>query len=481
LESISIPSSVREIKKFAFQYSGIKSIDLPASTKLGEGAFRNSAISELKLPNKLKEIPKSMCYQCKTLTSIKIPNSVRRIGETAFVGTSLKKLSIGKLVEWIGERALSINGLKKVVFKGSTEGFEGNIFTYGDLEEVTFDWRRIKHGMFADLENLSTVNVGKRLQSIGRGAFSLTDSLKTINLPKSVLTINESAFAGSGLIKFKIPPKVDEIKKETFYLCRNLEKVDFNYKLTSIKDSAFYHTDMLKSVVLPENLKTIGRDAFRWSGLSGHLRIPKNVERIGSGAFRGTKLSSISLPIGGIKYLDIPRNAFPRKVEISYYKPGDKNDETGNNEDTVEANVNETSTGTNRDDNLIGTKVDDILTGKKGNDVIRGDQGDDVISGGMGRDDLYGGKGEDMFVITRKSSIGENNIDFIHDYEKGEKIRFEGFEGGTGKFSVYLEGKDTVIDYRGDAVGIIRDFQHNKWYFSDITADYMHIIFLKPL
>ena len=98
----------------------------------------------------------------------------------------------------------------------------------------------------------------------------------------------------------------------------------------------------------------------------------------------------------------------------------------------------------------------------------------------MGRDDLYGGKGEDMFVITRKSSIGEDNIDFIHDYEKREKIRLEGFDGGTAKFTVYLDGKDTVIDYRGDAIGIIRDFQYNKWYFSDMTSDFLHIIFLKP-
>ena len=126
------------------------------------------------------------------------------------------------------------------------------------------------------------------------------------------------------------------------------------------------------------------------------------------------------MPIGGINYLDIPRNAFPRNVEISYYKPGRKNDEIDKNEDPVETRVNDTSTGTNSDDNLIGTKGDDVLTGKKGNDVIRGEQGDDVISGGMGRDHLYGGKGIDKFVIMRKSSIGEDNIDFINDYRNGE-------------------------------------------------------------
>ena len=80
-------------------------------------------------------------------------------------------------------------------------------------------------------------------------------------------------------------------------------------------------------------------------------------------------------------------------------------------------------------------------------------------------------------MITRKSSIGDDNVSIIHDYKKGEKIRIKGFSGGTGVTSAYLDGKDTVIDYRGDTIGIIRDFQFKRRAFGNINIDYMDMFF----
>ena len=109
---IKIPNGIDFIGKAAFAYSKIKEFIIPASVEkmeanvfshcyelikvvfegndieaLGTGIFDNcTALTDVKLPSKLKYIPVETFKNCISLTSIEIPGTVREIGRDAFYG-----------------------------------------------------------------------------------------------------------------------------------------------------------------------------------------------------------------------------------------------------------------------------------------------------------------------------------------------------------------------------------------------------------
>lgn len=58
-------------------------------------------------------------YGCYDLTSIVLPDSIKRIEKSAFQSTSLTSVVIGKVLESIGEKAFSFYGLKDIHFNGT--------------------------------------------------------------------------------------------------------------------------------------------------------------------------------------------------------------------------------------------------------------------------------------------------------------------------------------------------------------------------
>ena len=150
------------------------------------------------------------------------------------------------------------------------------------------------------------------------------------------------------------------------------------------------------------------------------------------------------------------------------------------------SNKNDILNGTNRKDSLIGTNKDDVIIGKKGNDILKGEKGNDVIFGGLGRDKLYGGKGDDIFLITRESSIGADNIDSIYDFQNskgktydfkgGDIIRLQGFGIGRDGITLRRKGKDTVIDYYGDTIAVIHDSKFTDWLLGTGYAGYTNLM-----
>lgn len=62
--------------------------NVPSSvTKIAEGAFSNSGIQSITIPNGVQEIESYAFYGCASLTSVIIPNSMTKIEEGAFGGT----------------------------------------------------------------------------------------------------------------------------------------------------------------------------------------------------------------------------------------------------------------------------------------------------------------------------------------------------------------------------------------------------------
>ena len=110
LQSISLPDSVTEIGDSVFEACfALKTIRLSNNLKkIGTGAFRDSGVTELVIPEGVTLFPNDLCKGCKNLTSVTIPGTVKWIEDYNFSEcTALTSVVIPEGVEQIDYNAFS--------------------------------------------------------------------------------------------------------------------------------------------------------------------------------------------------------------------------------------------------------------------------------------------------------------------------------------------------------------------------------------
>ena len=230
LTSIVIPNSVATIGRSAFyNCSSLISITLPSveTTLIGESHFgymfgaNFAGDSDYYVPSSLKEviimggssIDSSAFYDCISLTSIIIPNSVTSIGSSAFYNCS------------------SLTSIK-----------------------ISDSVTRLGNNVFDGCSSLTSVIFGQNsgLTSIGSYAFRNCNNLKSINIPSKVTSIYSSAFYNcSSLINIIIPNSVTSIGSSAFYNCSSLTSIEIPESVTSIGNGAFTGCSSLQEITLP--------------------------------------------------------------------------------------------------------------------------------------------------------------------------------------------------------------------------------------
>ena len=283
LKSVKIPDTVTSIGKYAFgACTSLTSLAIPESvTSVGEKAFLNAAWYDNKpsglvyagkvayaykgtMPNNTSieikegttEIVTNAFLDCKGLTSISIPSSVKNVGVDAFENTT-----------WYQNQPDGLIYAGKVAYK-----YKGTMPENTSLE--------IKDGTL----------------SITDCAFSGCEGLTSISIPSSINKIGYRVFYHCGLTAITIPNSVVEIGEEAFYGC-DIESIDIPESVTYIGKGAFSSCSQLKDVSLPNSITSISDDLFSWCSLGfTSITIPNSVTSIGSCSFSGTRLVSIDIP-----------------------------------------------------------------------------------------------------------------------------------------------------------------------------------------
>ncbi|AOS47481.1 hypothetical protein HMPREF9005_1324 [Actinomyces sp. oral taxon 178 str. F0338] len=298
------------------------------AASLGEGAFADSGITRLSLPDSLTSIPARLVKNSSLLTEAVVGNAVTEIGEAAFSAAhSLKGLSVRQAdgstapgfpssLVTIGQEAFNATGLGSVDLPASVR-------TIGDAA-------------FNAIERLSHVGLNEGLVSIGSSAFRTT-GITEIVIPDSVTTVGSSAFSEcSALTSAHIGRGVEAGQlSDAFTSSRQLsgftvapdnasyEAVDgvlYSKDHTSLVvypagkgsgttytvldettriESGAFNSAPLKGVVLPSSLRSIGDWAFSGSYLES-LVLPKAFETFGECAFSGMP-SLARVDLGGTK------------------------------------------------------------------------------------------------------------------------------------------------------------------------------------
>lgn len=141
--------------------------------------FAQSGITELVLPDSLHEIPAGFCYGASRLRLVKMGDSVKKIGESAFEGCSA-----------LGEISLSL---------GITALPEGVFASCSSLEKVKLPTSITSIGVraFANCSKLSEIRLNEGLKKLSWFAFANCDKLTKVVVPDSVIYMDEEAFKDS--------------------------------------------------------------------------------------------------------------------------------------------------------------------------------------------------------------------------------------------------------------------------------------------
>ena len=314
--NVTIPNVIKgkkvtSIGNYAFKYCigryAVVTVSIPNSVKsIGEGAFLGcDKLTGITIPNSVVSIGGNAFYGCSSLTNITIPNSVKNM-TLAFYGCSnLTDINVGsKNKNYTSKDGVLFN-------KNITELIQ---YPRGNTRKsytIPNSVKKVAFGSFYGCSNLTDINVGSKNKNYASKdgvlfnkniteliQYPQGNTRKSYTIPNSVKIIENSAFIDcKNLSSITIPSSATSIGSSAFCGCDNLININIPKGVTEIKRETFYNCSVLTSVAIPSSVTQIGEKAFyNCSGLTD-ITIPDNVTQIGEKAFYNcSSLTSITIP-----------------------------------------------------------------------------------------------------------------------------------------------------------------------------------------
>lgn len=225
MTSITIPNSVVSIGEWAFASSNnLTELKLPNSiTNIGNHAFYSMrSLNKINIPTSMTSLDGFSLFQfCSKLTSIEIPSNISKIDNGAFLGSSITNIKIPNSVKYIGDQAFA------ECDKMTGIDIPGSVTQIGEMA-------------FRSCDSLSSISIANGTNSIKNYAFSECTNLKTVTIPNSVACIEYSAFSDcTSLTSVTLSSKMSCIEQNTFKNCKKLVSVTIPSSVTRIEQNAF--------------------------------------------------------------------------------------------------------------------------------------------------------------------------------------------------------------------------------------------------
>ncbi|WP_125545709.1 leucine-rich repeat domain-containing protein [Levilactobacillus lindianensis] len=270
LKTITFDRALETIGNGAFLGNQLKDIVISDHVReIGDSAFLNNGATQLTLDNDLVKIGNAVFEENNIGGDLTIPDSVTEIGMMAFVNNQLTGLAFGT-----GKAQLKTIGINSFShMKTLTGGLSGGPLIIPDSVKT------ISPAAFVN-DAISSLILGKNVETIGDDAFNVNNLQGTIDIPDSVISIGDTAFDGNHLSGVKLGANVETIGNRAF-------------------GGASDGNHLTGSLIIPDKVQSIGTSAFDENQLSGMLTIPASVKTIGASAFLQNQLT-------GVHFLGVP-------------------------------------------------------------------------------------------------------------------------------------------------------------------------------
>lgn len=256
----------------------------------------------------------------KSIRSLVLPNSIKKIGGLAFSEMQLmySTLEVPEGVTYIGARAFSdndYNGVELVLpysldsicalaFSNNSYSCEfkmtDNLKYIGQMAFSCGNWWKPSrmHGVFHLSSRLKEINYSIFGYFGNEGSFT-----GDIVIPQGITSIGANAFCGVAFqnkLNVTLPPGLKTIGKAAFRGL-NLASLIFNDDLEEIQgdiygEGCFFNANIPFQIKLPSKLRMIGSESFLGTGLEGELVIPENCLDMGVNVFAMNNLTKVVLP-----------------------------------------------------------------------------------------------------------------------------------------------------------------------------------------
>lgn len=218
---------VTEIDLMAFQYSKrLYSIKIPNTVKrIGAHAFDGcSSMVSVELPQNLKRIEEGTFDGCLRLTSIQIGDKVQYIGREAFsFCRSLKTLIVPSTVKKIEYNAFY--EVNNVIYKGKAEGAPWGANNINKASNGYLVFADNNKTILASCAQSASgrIIIPEGVTRISANAFKQCTKITAISIPSTLKYIEYGAFVGCTDLEFlAIPKSVQTVEAEAFRNCKNL-------------------------------------------------------------------------------------------------------------------------------------------------------------------------------------------------------------------------------------------------------------------
>ena len=231
-----------------------------------------NTLTDIKLPDSLKTIGEGAFSSCSALTNIELPDGVTNIGASAFSGcSSLTNIKLPDGVKTIGSGAFSkCSALANIELPGGVTN--------------------IGVSAFSGCSSLTNIKLPDGVKTIGSGAFANCSALANIELPDSLKTIGYKAFANcSSLANIELPDGVTNIDDYTFNGCP-IKRIYCHPTIPPLAGNDAFNDSILNNAILyvPQDWKDLYELTAPWCNF-------KHIETIEGSGINVTTKSNISI------------------------------------------------------------------------------------------------------------------------------------------------------------------------------------------
>jgi len=204
LQTISLPSSVKEINKQAFSFcENLSEVVLPEGLQfIGASAFSCTALTSVVIPSTVDTISDAAFLRCDKLVEVDIKEGVRRMGEMCFKDcSSLAKINIPSTITCLpGHVFESCTSLHEVKLPSRLSNIKGHAFKNCSIQQLRFppSIKAIQINTLSGLRDTFSIELPKKMESIESLAFSSSsiNQLRNIAPPKCTMQ-DHSGFISS--------------------------------------------------------------------------------------------------------------------------------------------------------------------------------------------------------------------------------------------------------------------------------------------